>query len=131
MVPQATETQPADLSGYTEAFIQSWAYEDLHEVRNVRPSFGTKLGLWGGVAYSGIETLLLRGKGWWTFRHTSEADRVKYLVRCPLSGIKRLHDSSSYPRVHRLHWIQPIRNPLRGTNQLIIQRMNRHCRQTS
>jgi electron-transferring-flavoprotein dehydrogenase len=71
----------ADLSNYTKAFTKSWVYEDLNEVRNLRPSFATRLGLWGGVAYSGIDSLFLRGKGWWTFRHTAEKDRLKYIVR--------------------------------------------------
>lgn len=78
--PPVEEGHAADLSGYTKAFTKSWVYDDLNEVRNLRPSFATKLGLWGGIAYSGMDSLFLRGKGWWTFRHTSENDRKKYIV---------------------------------------------------
>ena len=67
----ASEEQPTDMSAYDEALRKSWVYEDLHEVRNVRPSFNTSLGLWGGVAYSGIDTLFLKGRTPWTFRNTS------------------------------------------------------------
>ncbi|KAI0628936.1 FAD/NAD(P)-binding domain-containing protein [Trametes polyzona] len=63
--------EPADMSAYESAFRSSWIYSDLHEVRNVRPSFNTPLGVLGGVAYSGIDTLLLRGRTPWTFRNTS------------------------------------------------------------
>ncbi|KAJ7594109.1 hypothetical protein C8J56DRAFT_1002094 [Mycena floridula] len=79
---EAQSPGPADLSSYSTAFTKSWVYDDLHEVRNLRPSFA-KLGLWGGVAYSGIDTLLLKGKGWWTFRHSKEEDRSKYLSASP------------------------------------------------
>lgn len=78
----APEGTAVDMSSYTEAFTKSWVYEDLNEVRNLRPSFTTSLGMWGGIAYSGIDSLLLRGRGWWTFRHTEEAERRKYTVSC-------------------------------------------------
>ncbi|KAF9446173.1 hypothetical protein P691DRAFT_794837 [Macrolepiota fuliginosa MF-IS2] len=50
------------------AFSTSWVYEDLHEVRNMRPAFNTKLCLWGGMMYSGIDSLFLKGKTPWTFQ---------------------------------------------------------------
>ncbi|KAI0665835.1 hypothetical protein C8Q78DRAFT_995336 [Trametes maxima] len=62
---------PADMSAYDTALHKSWVHSDLHEVRNVRPSFNTPLGVLGGVIYSGIDTLLLRGRTPWTFRNTS------------------------------------------------------------
>jgi electron-transferring-flavoprotein dehydrogenase len=40
---------------------------ELHEARNVRPSF--KWGLIGGTLYTGIDQLLLRGKAPWTLKH--------------------------------------------------------------
>ena len=61
---------PTDMSAYETAFENSWAHADLYEVRNVRPSFNTPLGMLGGVAYSGVDTLLLRGRTPWTFRNT-------------------------------------------------------------
>jgi electron-transferring-flavoprotein dehydrogenase len=38
-------------------------------VRNIRPSFHNPLGLFGGIVYSGIDTLLLKGRVPWTFKH--------------------------------------------------------------
>ena len=43
----------------------SWVWEELHGVRNIRPSFA-KFGLWGGLAYSALDTYVLRGKAPWT-----------------------------------------------------------------
>jgi electron-transferring-flavoprotein dehydrogenase len=59
----------ADLSTYDSALRSSWVYSDLHEVRNLRASFNTPLGIWGGIAYSGIDSLILKGRTPWTFRN--------------------------------------------------------------
>lgn len=56
-----------DLGELQEAYEQLWIYKELHQVRNVRPLF--KLGLWGGLAYSGLTTLVTRGKEPWTLAH--------------------------------------------------------------
>ena len=43
-------------------------------VRNIRPAFA-KLGMWGGLAYAGIDTYLLRGKAPWTLHHPHRRQR--------------------------------------------------------
>ncbi|KAJ2781124.1 hypothetical protein H4R18_003066 [Coemansia javaensis] len=60
---------PIVLADYEEAFRASSIYKELHEVRNVRPSFHTPLGMWGGIVWSGIDTLLLKGRVPFTFQH--------------------------------------------------------------
>lgn len=57
-----------DLSGYEEGMKKSWVWKELKEVRNLRPSFNTRLGLWGGIMYSGIDSLILKGRTPWTLR---------------------------------------------------------------
>ncbi|SAM07456.1 hypothetical protein [Absidia glauca] len=57
------------LDNYEEKIKNSWVYEELYEVRNCKPSFNSSLGVLGGVLYSGLETLILKGKEPWTFRH--------------------------------------------------------------
>lgn len=59
---------PADMSVYSDAFKSSWVYDELKAVRNIRPSFHTPLGLYGGLAYSALDTFILRGRAPWTFR---------------------------------------------------------------
>ncbi len=61
------EAGPLTLDGYAQSFRASWAWDELHRARNVRPSF--KWGLWGGTLYTGIDQLLLRGRAPWTLRH--------------------------------------------------------------
>ncbi|KAK9243983.1 hypothetical protein V1506DRAFT_523164 [Lipomyces tetrasporus] len=66
------------LYDYEDSIKQSWVYTELNEVRNVRPSFHNPLGVYGGVLYSGIDTLLLKGRVPWTFHHkTSDAQATQ------------------------------------------------------
>jgi electron-transferring-flavoprotein dehydrogenase len=59
------------LTGYPVMFRQSWVYEDLYKVRNVKP--GLKWGLWGGSVHGGIHMWLndlgLGALVPWTLRH--------------------------------------------------------------
>ncbi|HEX2940284.1 MAG TPA: electron transfer flavoprotein-ubiquinone oxidoreductase [Rhodopila sp.] len=64
----ASENAPAELTGYAERLRTSWVWEELTAVRNVRPAFA-KFGMWGGLAYSALDTYVLRGKAPWTLHH--------------------------------------------------------------
>ncbi len=57
-----------DLADYQEKLRASWVWQELSQVRNFRPAFA-KFGMWGGLAYSALDTYLLRGKAPWTFHH--------------------------------------------------------------
>ncbi|WP_159880890.1 electron transfer flavoprotein-ubiquinone oxidoreductase [Aquitalea denitrificans] len=80
------EAQGLEASGYSASFKQSWLHEELHQVRNIRPSF--RWGLWPAMIYSAIDTFLFRGKAPWTLRHkhadhealrpASECTRIDY-----------------------------------------------------
>jgi electron-transferring-flavoprotein dehydrogenase len=76
----AAETVFARLNGGSEtelrpALERSWLWDELYSVRNVRPSF--RFGLWGGLAYSALDTYLLRGRAPWTFHN--HADHTQLL----------------------------------------------------
>ena len=66
--------------GYPERLKQSWLWDELHQVRNIRPSF--RWGLWGGIAYSAIDTYLLKGKAPWTLRHHADHTQLKKASEC-------------------------------------------------
>jgi electron-transferring-flavoprotein dehydrogenase len=59
-----------ELSGYEEAIRNSWVWDELKAVRNIRPSFHK--GLWAGLAYSAVDTYVLRGKAPWTLRNHAD-----------------------------------------------------------
>ena len=86
----AAETVFARLNGDNGAEVRraieaSWIWPELYRVRNIRPSF--RLGLWGGLAYSALDTYLLGGRAPWTLHHhrdneslvpASSAPRIEY-----------------------------------------------------
>jgi electron-transferring-flavoprotein dehydrogenase len=57
----------SEVTAYGEAFAKSWVRDELHGVRNIRPSF--RWGLWLAFVYSALDTYLFRGKAPWTLRH--------------------------------------------------------------
>jgi electron-transferring-flavoprotein dehydrogenase len=72
---KALEGTPAADAGsvflydYEDALRGSRIWKELRQVRNMRPSFHSPLGLYGGILYSGLEAYVLRGHTPWTLRH--------------------------------------------------------------
>jgi electron-transferring-flavoprotein dehydrogenase len=73
-----------DRASVRSALEQSWVWDELRRVRNIRPSF--RWGLWAGLAYSALDTYVLHGAAPWTFHnhadHTSlvPADRAQKIT---------------------------------------------------
>ena len=76
----SSATPPAVLDAYPEALKASWVWDELYTVRNVRPSF--RWGMWGGIAYSALETYLFRGKAPWTLKHHEDHKALKKASDC-------------------------------------------------
>lgn len=57
------------LFGYEDKLRSSYIWSELKEVRNMRPSFHSPLGIYGGIMYSGLEAYIFRGKMPWTLNH--------------------------------------------------------------
>ncbi len=85
LVDALAEGAPKEATAYPERLKQTWLWDELYRVRNVRPSFYN--GLWAGVIYTGLDQYLFRGKAPWTFRihadhgqlrKASEAPRIQY-----------------------------------------------------
>lgn len=54
---------------YQTELEKSSVYKELRAARNVRPSFNTALGWLGGMAYTGLFYVALRGIEPWTLKH--------------------------------------------------------------
>ncbi len=76
-----------ECTAYSSALKQSWIWEELSRVRNIRPAF--RGGLWAGLLYSAIDTYLLRGRAPWTFKHHADHTTLK-----PAKDSKKL----TYPK---------------------------------
>ncbi len=69
-----------ELTAYPEALKASWVWSELRGVRNIRPAFHN--GMWAGLAYSAVDTYLLRGKAPWTFRNHADHPQLKKASEC-------------------------------------------------
>jgi electron-transferring-flavoprotein dehydrogenase len=59
-----------EVKAYPERLRQTWVWDELYRVRNIRPSF--RWGLWGGMAYSAIDTYVFQGRAPWTLRNHAD-----------------------------------------------------------
>ncbi len=69
------------IASYDDALRNSWVYEELRAVRNIRPAF--RWGLWRGMAYSALDTFVLRGRAPWTLRQHEDHTTLKKAADAP------------------------------------------------
>ena len=70
----------SDLSALPGALEASWLWAELKKVRNIRPAF--RWNLWGGLAYSALDTFLLFGRAPWTLHHHEDHTQLKKAADC-------------------------------------------------
>ena len=59
----------AEPAAYGDLIRDSWVWEELSAVRNIRPGFA-KFGRWGGLINAAIDTYVFRGRAPWTLHQT-------------------------------------------------------------
>jgi electron-transferring-flavoprotein dehydrogenase len=79
------------------AMERSWIWDELYRVRNIRPSF--RLGLWGGLAYSALDTYVLRGLAPWTFHHHPDHTQLVRASQAPRIDYPRPDGKISFDRL--------------------------------
>ena len=62
-------------ASYDKAFRDSWIYDELHKIRNIRPGFHK--GLFAGLANAGLTAYITRGKEPWTMTHHADHLQLK------------------------------------------------------
>lgn len=65
----------AALDGYSQALKESWVYQELYKVRNIRPAF--HFGLLAGLLHAAFDTFILRGKAPWTFKNHADNTQLR------------------------------------------------------
>ena len=71
----------AEATDYPERLRRTWLWSELASVRNIRPAF--RWGLYGGIAYSALDTYLLRGKAPWTLHHHADHEQLRLAALSP------------------------------------------------
>jgi electron-transferring-flavoprotein dehydrogenase len=79
------------------ALERSWVWDELYRVRNIRPSF--RLGTLAGIAYSAIDTYLLRGKAPWTFHNHADYSQLARADAMPPIAYPRPDGKISFDRL--------------------------------
>ncbi|MCR9220079.1 MAG: electron transfer flavoprotein-ubiquinone oxidoreductase [Alphaproteobacteria bacterium] len=73
---------PREIAAFESAMQKSWVWDELYKVRNVRPAF--KWGLFAAIAYSALDTVILRGRAPWTLAHHGpDHATLKPADQCP------------------------------------------------
>jgi len=72
--------QAVEVADYRARLEKSWLWAELFGVRNIRPSF--RWGLWGGMLYSALDTVLMRGRAPWTFHNHADNTSLKPAKNC-------------------------------------------------
>ena len=65
---------------YPRRLRESWVWDELYQVRNIRPGF--HWGLWGGLVHAAVDTWLLRGRAPWTLRHRPDHAQLRPAAAC-------------------------------------------------
>ena len=86
----------SEITDYRSRLEGSWLWDELHRVRNLRPSF--RWGLWGGMLYSGLDTYVLRGKAPWTLHHHADHAALKKASECPRIAYPKPDGAVSFDR---------------------------------
>ena len=69
------KTDGREAADYFERIKKSWLWDELYQVRNLRPSF--HWGLLPGLILSALDTYIFRGKAPWTLKNHSDHNRLK------------------------------------------------------
>lgn len=77
---QTDDASSKEALGYPEKLKQSWVWDELYRERNIKPAF--HWGLLPAMVYSGIDSLLLRGKAPWTLHNRPDHTCVKPAAEC-------------------------------------------------
>lgn len=76
-----TNNTESECTEYPKNLKQSWLWEDLYKVRNIRPAF--RWGLLPALAYSAIDTYIFRGRAPWTLHHKiPDNESLKKAAQC-------------------------------------------------
>lgn len=113
-VYQAITQDSKQADSYTQLFKNSWLYQDLRAVRNIRPAF--QYGKLFGLLYTAIEKYIFRSKVCWTFgikhadhQRTLSASKVQPIQYAPYDNKLTFDKASSVHLANVTHDdIQPI-----------------------
>jgi electron-transferring-flavoprotein dehydrogenase len=89
------------LTDYPALLKESWVWDELYRVRNIRPSF--RWGLWIGLLYSALDTFVLRGKAPWTFKQHADYTTLLPAAQAPKIEYPKADGEVSFDRLSSVY----------------------------
>ena len=89
------------LTDYPALLKESWVWDELYRVRNIRPSF--RWGLWIGLLYSALDTFVLRGKAPWTFKQHADHTALLPAAQAPKIEYPKPDGEVSFDRLSSVY----------------------------
>ena len=93
--------KPDELIDYTNNIKKSWLWQELYQVRNIRPAF--KWGLWPGLLYSAIDCYLFKGKAPWTFKNHTDYLQLKTAKKCQKINYPKPDNSITFDKLSSVY----------------------------
>jgi electron-transferring-flavoprotein dehydrogenase len=93
----AADRTSDQLDSYPQAIKNSWIWDELYRIRNIRPSF--RWGMWGALAYSAVDTYLFRGRAPWTMRQHADHSTLKKASECTKIDYPKPDDEISFDKL--------------------------------
>jgi electron-transferring-flavoprotein dehydrogenase len=98
---EALATGKTEAVEYQMRLEKSWLWPELRAARNIRPSF--HFGLWGGLIYSAIDSMILRGHTCWTFHNHADHKTLKPAKQCTKIGYPKPDNVISFDRLSSVY----------------------------
>jgi electron-transferring-flavoprotein dehydrogenase len=86
-----------DRASVRGALKQSWVWDELFRVRNIRPGF--RWGLWAGLANAALDTYVWRGRAPWTLHNHADHGRLSPANQAPRIDYPRPDGEVSFDRL--------------------------------
>ncbi len=94
---QAADGAGNEIATYSPRLRASWLWQELFEVRNIRPGF--RWGLLGGVLHAAVDTYLLRGRAPWTLRQHADHTQLRRAADSPRIDYPKPDGKVSFDRL--------------------------------
>jgi electron-transferring-flavoprotein dehydrogenase len=69
-----------EITDYGDRIRKSWIWDELYQVRNIRPGF--RAGTLFGLAHAAVDTYLFKGRAPWTLHHHPDNESLRPAAHC-------------------------------------------------
>ncbi len=99
---EAIKSNQKEATSYYENFKNSWLYDNLYKVRNIRPAFRYRL--LGGLIYTAIDYYIFKGMAPWTFKiKVKDNERLVNSKNCKIIKYMKPDNKITFDKSSSVH----------------------------